>query len=149
MGVLGLIAFLVTFFGGVLAQGAAWYQSFVQPDIAISAPELLESEPPDGVIFGILLSFVLVNLGWILFGVAVLRAKLYPRLAALLLIAGAGVALLLAPLSEAGELGDVFGDVLAYLGTASNFLFFVAIAWMGLILFTGRDASAEQPSRVR
>ncbi len=53
--------------------------------------------------------------------------------------------MLLAPLSGAGEPGDVF----AYLGTASNILFFGAIGWMGLILFTGRDASAEQPSRVR
>ena len=36
---------------------------------------MLESEPPGVVIFGILLSFVLVNLGWILFGVAVLRSR--------------------------------------------------------------------------
>jgi len=145
MGVLGLIAFLGAFFGGVLAQGAIWDQSFVQPAIAIGAPEFFESEPPGVVIFGSILSFGLFKLGWILFGVAVLRAKIYPRLAALLLIAGAVVPLLLAPLAEAGEPGDIF----AYLGTASNILFFGAIAWMGLILFTGMDTSAEQPARVR
>ena len=145
MGVLGLIAFLGAFFGGVLAQGATWAQAFAIPAIAISAPEMLESEPPGVVIFGGLLSFGLVNLGWVLFGVAVLRARVYPRLAALLLIAGAGSAVLLAPLAGAGEPGDVF----AYLGTASDILFFGAIGWMGLILFTGRYVSAEQPSRVR
>lgn len=145
MGVLGLIAFLVAFFGGVLAQGAIWSQTFAQPAIAISAPEVLESEPPGVVIFGGLLSFGLVNLGWILFGVAVLRARVYPRPAALLLIAGAGGALLLAPLAGAGEPGDVF----AYLGTASDILFFGAIAWMGFTLFARRDGSTEKPSRVR
>ncbi len=76
IGVLGLIAFLGAFFGGVLALGAIWSQAFTQPAIALSAPEVLESEPPGVVIFGLLLSFGLVNLGWILFGVAVLRAKI-------------------------------------------------------------------------
>jgi hypothetical protein len=145
IGVLGLIAFLGAFFGGVLAQGAIWSDSFISPAIASEAPELLESEPPGVVIFGILLSFVLVNLGWILFGVAVLRARLYPRLAALLLIAGAVIALLLNLLSGGGPPGGI----LPYVGTASDILFFGAIAWMGLILFTGKEASAEQPSRVR
>ena len=142
MGVLGLIAFLVAFFGGVLAQGAIWSESFISPAIASEAPELLETEPPGVVIFGGLLSFGLVNLGWILFGVAVLRARIYPRLAALLLIAGAVVALLLNLLSGGGP-----PSVLLYVvGTASDILFFGAIAWMGLVLLTGRDAAAEQPS---
>ncbi len=145
MGVLGLIAFLVAFFGGVLAQGAIWSESFISPAIASGAPELLESEPPGVVIFGGLLSLVLVNLGWILFGVAVLRARVYPRLAALLLIAGAVVALLLSLLSGGGPLGVV----LQYVGTASDILFFGAIAWMGFVLLAGRGSSAEQPSRVR
>ena len=145
MGVLGLIAFLGAFFGGVLSQGAIWSESFISPAIASEAPELLESEPPGVVIFGILLSFVLVNLGWILFGVAVLRARIYPRPAALLLIAGAVVGLLLNLLSGGGPPGDV----LQYLGTASDILFFGAIAWMGFVLLAGRESSAEQPSRVR
>ncbi len=145
MGVLGLIAFLGAFFGGVLAQGALWGDAFVTSAIAISAPELLETEPPGVVIFGILLSFGLVNLGWILFGVAVLRARVYPRLAALLLIAGAVVALLLSLLSGGGPPGVV----LQYVGTASDILFFGAIAWMGFVLLAGRGSSAEQPSRVR
>lgn len=141
MGVLGLTAFLGTFFGGVLAQGAIWSESFVQPVIAIGAPELLESEPPGVVMFGILLSFALVNLGWILFGVAVLRARVYPRPAALLLIVGSlgGLLSLLA-------VGGPPSGVLSYLGTAFDILFFGAIAWMGFVLLTGRDAAAEQPS---
>ena len=145
MGVLGIIAFLCAFFGGVLAQGAIWSDAFISPAIASEAPELLESEPPGVVIFGILLSFVLVNLGWILFGVAVLRAGIYPRVAALLLIVGAVVALLLNILSGGGP-----PSVLRYVvGTASDILFFGAIAWMGFVLLAGRGSSEEQPSRVR
>jgi hypothetical protein len=80
-----------------------------------------------------------------LFGVAVLRARIYPRLAALLLIAGAVVALLLNLLSGGGP-----PSVLPYvLGTDSDILFFGAIAWMGFVLLAGRGSSAEQPSRVR
>ncbi len=76
---------------------------------------------------------------------AVLRARIYPRLAALLLIAGAGVALLLNLLRGGGPPGGV----LPYVGTASDILFFGAIAWMGFVLLAGRGSSAEQPSRVR
>ena len=145
MGVLGLIACLVAFFGWVLSQGAIWSESFISPAIASEAPEMLEAEPPGVVIFGILLSFVLSNLGWILFGVAVLRARIYPRLAALLLIAGAVVALLLNLLFAGGPPGDV----VQYLGTAADIIFFGAIAWMGFVLLAGIGSSAEQPSRVR
>ncbi len=144
MGALGLIAFLGAFFGGVLAQGAIWAQSFFTPAIAIGAPELLEAEPPGVVIFGALLSFTLVNLGWILFGVAVLRSGIYPRVAALLLIAGAVGALLVNILS-----GGNPSRILLYVGTASDVLFFGAIAWMGFVLLAGRGSSAEQTSRVR
>jgi hypothetical protein len=57
-----------------------------------------------------------------------LRWHLSPE-TALLLIVGAVLSFLPLPLSTAP-----FG---------------IAVAWMGLILFTGTDASAEQPARVR
>lgn len=141
MGIFGLIAFLITFFGVVLAQGATWDQAFTQPALALVAPELLEAEPPGSIIFGILLSFGLVNLGWLLFAVAVLRAQVYPRPAALLLIVGSlgGLLSLLA-------VGGPPGGVLMYVGIVFDILFFGAIAWMGFVLLTGRDAAAEQPS---
>ncbi len=69
------------------------------------------------------------TVGWVLFGLATLRARVYPRVAAALLIVGAVLAFL--PLS------------------LSTVLFGAAIAWLGFILFTGRDASAAQPSRVK
>lgn len=144
MGVFGLIAFLITFFGAVLTQGATWDQAFTQPALAVAAPELLEADPPGPIIFGLLLSYGLVNLGWLLFAVAALRARVFPRPASLLLIVGSLGGLLSLTLAGAPP-----GGVLLYVGIVFDILFFGAIAWMGLIVFTGRGASAEQPSRVR
>jgi hypothetical protein len=67
--------------------------------------------------------------GWVLFGVATLRARVYPRWAAILLIVGVVIAFLPVPL-----VGIVFS---------------VSVAYLGYLLFTGRVRSDEQPSRVR
>ncbi len=66
-------------------------------------------------------------LGWVLFGVATLRARVYPRASAMLLIAGALILLLPLPLG-----GIVFAG---------------ALAWMGYVLFTGRGEEAPQFTR--
>ena len=75
-----------------------------------------------------ILSFLSVVIGWLLFGVTTLRARVYPRLAAVLLIVEAVVSLAPIPLS---------GIVLS-----------VAVAWLGFVLFTVRGMLGEQPSRV-
>jgi uncharacterized protein (DUF2062 family) len=64
----------------------------------------------------------------LLFGIAALRARVYPRAAAIVLIAGAVISFLPIP--------------------ASGIVLDVVLAWLGFVLFTGRSASAEQPSRV-
>ena len=63
-----------------------------------------------------------------MFGVAALRARVFPRAAAILLIVGAVVIFLPLPFTTV--------------------VFAVAVAWLGFALFSGRDASAERPSRV-
>ena len=124
-GVLGLVGFLVAFLGTALVSGALWFELFITPSLATEAPELAEAEL--GLV-GFILSFLLVIIGWVLFGVATLRARIYPRWAAVLLIVGAVVSFVPIPLS---------GIVLS-----------VAVAWLGFVLFTGRGMSSEQPSRV-
>jgi hypothetical protein len=64
----------------------------------------------------------------VLLGAATLRARTYPRWAAVLLMIGGVVAFVPVPLA-----GTVFS---------------VAIAWLGLVLFTGGSGPAERPSRV-
>jgi len=128
-GALGLLAFLVTFLGMALVVGASWTSTFTEPALAQVAPELLAQEPPGWLDFGFTLTYVLASLGWLLFGVATLRAGVYPRAAAILLIVGALISFVPLPLTEV---------ILA-----------IAIAWLGLELFTGRGFSPEQPARVR
>ncbi len=124
-GFLRLLGFLVAFLGTALVSGALWFELFITPSLAVEAPELAEAELG---LAGFAISFLLVVVGWVLFGVATLRARVYPRLAAALLIVGAVASLVPIPLS---------GVVLS-----------VAVAWLGLMLFTGRGMPSEQPSRV-
>ncbi len=124
-GILGLAGFLIAFLGTVLLVGALWFELFITPALTVEAPELAEAELG---LAGFILVFLLGALGWILFGVATLRARVYPRWAAVLLIVGGLIAFVPIPMS-----GIVFS---------------VAIAWLGFILFTGRDVSVGEPGQV-
>lgn len=124
-GVLGLVGFLVAFVGTALLVGALWFELFITPALATEAPELAEAELG---LAGFILVLLAGALGWVLFGAATLRARVYPRWAAVLLIVGGLVAFAPVPLA-----GIVFSG---------------AVAWMGFILFTGRVVSVEEPARV-
>ena len=84
-GLLGLVGFLTTFLGTVLLVGALWFMVFGTPSLAAQDPELAESELGQT---GYLLMLLFGAVGWVLFGVATLRARVYPRWAAILLIVG-------------------------------------------------------------
>jgi drug/metabolite transporter (DMT)-like permease len=125
-GPLGLAGFLVAFLGTALVTGLIWASLFIVPNLAVEVPAFLdegEGPPP-----GFFLSLITFALGWLLFGIATLRARVFPRAAAILLMIGAVIAALPLPFT---------GIVLA-----------IAMAWLGFALFTGREAPAEQPSRV-
>ena len=124
-GVLGLVGFLVAFLGTALLAGVLWFELFLTPSLATRAPGLAEAELG---LAGFTLVFLLGVVGWVLFGAATLRARTYPRWAAVLLMIGGVVAFVPVPLA-----GTVFS---------------VAIAWLGLVLFTGGSGPAERPSRV-
>jgi hypothetical protein len=130
MGTFGLIAFLVAFFGLVLAQGFVWNTSFTVPSIAVAAPELLGSHPPGLFALGAALSLTLVNLGVLVFGVALLRDDHYPRTAALLLIIGAGLA---------GAVGAFVSgwpsSSLVKVGVGTDILLEGGIIWLGLATY--------------
>jgi hypothetical protein len=72
-----------------------------------------------------------------------LQARVYPPIAAVLLIIGALIA---APFSTR-TVGGL--DILVYVGVGASTIFDIAIAWLGFALFTGRGVSAEQPDRAR
>ena len=130
-GPLGLLGFLVAFSGTGLVAGFLWTDTFVAPELAKSAPQLLEMGPPPGRS----LSLLVFGVGWALFGLATLWAGVYPRQAAMLLIIGAVIGTVLS---------------LAFLPVPFGGLpFEAAVAWLGVVLFTGWGTSvSEQPSRV-
>lgn len=124
-GPLGLFGFLVAFFGTALLVGAVWFQTLAARTLALAVPGFFEDDPAG---WGMGSSYVLAALGWLLFGVATLRARVYPRWAAILLIIGAVLLGLPVPGVE--------------------IVFAVAVAWLGFVLFTGR-AAAERTPRAR
>ena len=124
-GILGLVGFLVAFLGTVLLAGALWFELFITPALATEAPGLLEAELG---LPGFILMLLFGAVGWVLFGVATLRARVYPRWAGVLLIVGGVIAFFPLPL-----VGIIFS---------------VTVAYLGFLLFTGQVGSDEQPSRV-
>jgi hypothetical protein len=115
-GILGLIGFLFAFFGTVLVQA------------------------------GNVWAGMLANLGLALFGVAILRAPAYSRIAAILLIIGAVITGVVSPLLSGRPV-----SVLAYVASSvgANLILNIAIAWLGFDLFTRRGDAAYQPPRER
>ena len=130
-GLLGLVGFVVAFAGTMLVSGFVWVDTFVAPELATSAPRLIESGPPPGRA----LSFLVFGIGWALFGLASLVGRVYPRSASALLIVGAVISTILSLTLLPVPLGGL--------------PFLAAVAWLGVALLTGwGGAASAQPSRV-
>lgn len=89
IGALGFVGFLIAFFGTVLLSGFAYLLTFMVPAIAKSTPAFLEGRPSGTLLFGLLLAFRVLALGYLVFGIASFRAGVLPRGAAALVIVGA------------------------------------------------------------
>ncbi len=130
LGLVGAAGFLVAFVGTALAAGSSWDTAFIVPAVAEEAPALLDAGLPPLALFGNVLSWGLLTIGWFLLGLAVLRARVYPRAAVILLMVGAVLAFFPLPFSIVP-----FGGALIWLGALS--------------LSLDGEVSSEQPSRVR
>jgi hypothetical protein len=111
-GVLGAAAALV---GTVFMTGDWWYEAFAVPWMADVAPIVFETGAGGRLLVGGLASFGLFSLGWALFGVASLRARVFPRNTSVAILTGgvlAGV-----PVAGAYLYGSlIFGVALIALG---------------------------------
>lgn len=96
LGGFGAAAFVLALAGTVVAAGGQWTYVFVVPHFAGVTPELV-NESTGSVLAGFVLSYAVLALGWILFGLATLRAAVFPRWAALLIVTGAAIAFLPLP----------------------------------------------------
>jgi hypothetical protein len=129
-GVLRGLGFVVAFFGTAMTVGSLWSLLFVGPAVAVQAPTLLDSEGPVAGILGVVnfFSFLVMVVGWAVFGVGTLRARSYPRWVSIALIIGALLQLALV--------------------NGSSLLFGVAVALLGYFTLVGGRMSVEQTSRV-
>jgi len=130
-GALGLVGFLIAFAGTVMLASLEWSTAFLFPWLAESAPDLLDGDPSGAAFAGFIFTVLLVTVGWLLFGVASLRARVLPRGPVWLLMAGVVIILVL------GAADAPFIDVVWGLG----------LAWLGYSLWSGvwqtRDVAAE------
>ncbi len=133
-GTFGLIAFLMTFIGIAMGYAWIWMETFVWPLLAQAAPRLLDH--PDQysatplLVWGLLTPLMWYG-GWLLFGVASLRARVLPRWAAVLVMVGAVLQFVLGE----GLVGVnvPFGGTLAALG----------FAWMGYAVWSRKRVTPE------
>jgi hypothetical protein len=121
----GFVGFLVAFVGTVFFTGFFWANIFVAPALAVRAPEFLDLGGRFPGFYPSLLTYVA---GWLLFGLASLRARVYPRGPVIALIVGAAL--------------DLFG------APFSGLVVDAAFVWLGFGLLSGRGVRAEQAPRV-
>jgi len=95
-GTLGVVGFLAALVGTVLGAGGYWTYVFVVPYVAGPAPTLAD-QSSGSLLVGFVVSFLLMGLGWMLFAVATLRTRVYPRWAVVLLMAGSVVTIVPLP----------------------------------------------------
>ena len=77
-GVLGLIGLGAAIVGTVFMAGDWWYEAFAVPRLAEVAPETMDTFASSRLLLGGLTSFALFGIGWVLYGIASVRARVFP-----------------------------------------------------------------------
>lgn len=126
----GLAAFLAALVGTMVQGGNMWFDGFAVPWLAAVAPQVFTAEPTITLQVGALAAYSLFALGWMLFGVAVLRARVVPAAIPVALVLG-------------GVLGYQSG--LAPYGVPLG----LAVAALGVGLLRAARRSALVPARER
>jgi hypothetical protein len=111
----GLIGFAAALMGTIFMAGDWWYEAFAVPRVAEVVPEAITTFVGGRLLLGGLASFVLLGIGWVLFGAASLRADVFPAaISAAILVGGllSGIPIGLAYLSG----GVILGLAIGWLG---------------------------------
>jgi hypothetical protein len=79
-GVFGAVAFCTALVGTVALAGDMWFDAFAVPWLVGVAPVVVSADRSGSLLMaGWLVSVVLFSLGWIMFGLASLRSRAFPR----------------------------------------------------------------------
>jgi hypothetical protein len=132
-GGLGVIALGAAIIGIVFMAGDWWYEAFAVPWMAEVAPQVFDTFVGGRLLIGGVSSFALFGIGWALYGVASLRARVFP--------AAVSIAILASGLLSGVPIGVVYLSGQAILG--------LAIVWLGAwMLGTPLIASAaDEPAQ--
>ncbi len=98
-GRLGVVATIAALVGTMMLGGDLWFETFAVPWLADQAPSSLSTEPTTLLALGAISSYLLMAVGWVLYGVATFRARVFPRgISAAIVIGGVvGFSALLSP----------------------------------------------------
>lgn len=99
-GKLGAVAVTTAVIGTMLLGGDLWFETFATPWLADGPnPEVLDSDPSILLGIGAIASYLLFAVGWALFGIASLRAHVFPKAISAAIVVGGvvGFNALLAP----------------------------------------------------
>ena len=110
-GTLGVIGLSAAVIGTLFLAGDSWFEAFVAHWLAEVAPQILDK--PSGLLpIGGFSSYVLFSIGWALFGLTSLRARVFPAAICLAIVVGGlvGFMALLPPY------GAPLGLAMAWLG---------------------------------
>lgn len=157
-GVFGLVAFIIAFFGGMLQAGEAWYARFVEwvlyyPELVLVLYPPVNPEPygyasiftvPGPYAVGSALTYPLYLLGWMLLGIAFLRARLFPRPAVVSLIVVSLASVVISIVSAVLGWPEA-SSVLPYMEIAIGILQNAVLAWLGFALWLGWTGSRNRP----
>jgi hypothetical protein len=88
-GLFGAVAFCTATTGTVALAGDMWFEGFAVPWLAQVAPAVFSADRSGSLLMAAwLVSVVLFSLGWILFGLASLRARVFPRALSVAVVIG-------------------------------------------------------------
>lgn len=87
-GVLGVIGLGSAILGTVFMAGDWWFEAFAVPRLAEVAPEVMDTFSTSRLLAGGLTSFALFGIGWALYGIASVRAGVFPAAVSWAIVAG-------------------------------------------------------------
>jgi hypothetical protein len=98
-GRLGVVATVVAVVGTFMLGGDLWFETFAVPWLADQAPGALSTDPTLLLALGAISSYLLFAIGWLLYGIAAFRARVFPRpIAVMIAVSGVlGYRALLSP----------------------------------------------------
>lgn len=133
-GRLGLIGFVSAFIGIAMSGPGEFLAAFVSPFIAAKAPalfdEVMSSQPTGPALAFQLVMIAGLVVGYILFGIATVRAGVLPRWGGWLLIAGVLLA---------------FGSPLSHIiGIVAAAVLGLGLVWLGYALWSGKSEVGQQ-----